>query len=85
MSSLEYHRPGSLEEAVALLGRAQPLAGGTALTPRRRLLEAVIDLQDLDLADVARREGTIEVGSGVRLETLARSDAVPEILRQVAR
>lgn len=85
MSPLEYHRPRSLKEAVALLGKARPLAGGTALTPDRRRLEAVIDLQDLELDRVARRDETLEIGSGVRLESLVDSDAVPEVLRQAAR
>lgn len=85
MPLLEYHRPRSLAEAVALLGRAQPLAGGTVLTAGRRRVEAVIDLQDLGLDRMERSDETLELGSGVRLQSLVDSDAVPEILRESAR
>ncbi len=85
MPALEYHRPRSLAEAVALLGRARPLAGGTALTPDRRRVEAVIDLQELGLDRLERGDETIELGSGCRLQSLAESDSVPEMLREAAR
>lgn len=85
MPPLEYHRPRSLAEAVALLGRAQPLAGGTSLTPSRRLVEAVIDLQELALDRLERRDEMVELGSGVRLQALADSGVLPEILRESAR
>ena len=85
MPPLEYHRPRSLAEAVSLLGRAQPLAGGTVLTPRRRRVEAVIDLQDLGLDRLEQSDETLELGSGVRLQSLADLDTVPEMLRESAR
>ena len=49
MPPLEYSRPGTLAEALALLQHGVPLAGGTALTANRRSLQAVVDLQDLGL------------------------------------
>jgi len=67
MSSLEYLRPATLQEAVALLNRpgrrTVPLAGGGWLAPRLRHdvdvpnplpepVDAVVDLADLNLAGV---------------------------------
>lgn len=57
----EYHRPGSLEEAVALLRRSdrvtRPIAGGTVLAASWRPgLEALVDLSQLSL-DYVRVEG----------------------------
>ncbi|MCU0509991.1 MAG: FAD binding domain-containing protein [Anaerolineae bacterium] len=54
----EYHRPDSLEEALALLGRAspvtRPLAGGTRLSAGSRPPAALVDLAALPLAEIAR-------------------------------
>jgi CO/xanthine dehydrogenase FAD-binding subunit len=41
MTSFQYHRPKTLAEALELLDRGVPLAGGTALTPRRDEIPAV--------------------------------------------
>jgi CO/xanthine dehydrogenase FAD-binding subunit len=45
----------------------------------------VIDLQDLGLDRMDRSDDTLELGSGVRLQSLVDSDVVPEILRESAR
>jgi carbon-monoxide dehydrogenase medium subunit len=55
IAPVEYHRPGSLDEAIALLtryeGEAKPLAGGQSLIPllamRMSTPQAVVDLNDL--------------------------------------
>lgn len=85
MSPLEYYRPKTLEEALALLERGVPLAGGTALTPRRYHLEAVIDLQDLGLDGLEVGETEVRVGAAVRLQRLVEEAGAPEVLRRACR
>ena len=70
MSPLTYHRPQSVDEALQLLDAGVPLAGGTTLTPIRRSLEAVVDLQDLGLDDFHSDEATISCGASVSLQRL---------------
>lgn len=71
-----YHRPATIEAALALLRaggeRAAPLAGGTDLvgTPPRRIT-TVVDLVDLGLDQVTTGEdGALLLGATVTLETL---------------
>lgn len=81
----EYHRPKTIEDALALLGREEPLtvplAGGTALNarPRRAVLPqgafAVVDLQDLGLDSWKPREKTLTMGAMVRLQRLLEDGA----------
>jgi CO/xanthine dehydrogenase FAD-binding subunit len=68
---MDYHRPHSLDEALALLKEGVPLAGGTSLAPRRGGLTSVVDLQDtgLDSLEVAKDE--LLVGACVTLQSLA--------------
>jgi len=68
--SLTYHRPKTLDEALALLDEGLPLGGGTWLTPRRSTLTDVIDLQDLDLAGFEATDRELRFGAGLRLEDL---------------
>ena len=70
---MQYHRPEDLKEAVRLLKRGRPLGGGTVLTPARRQLESVIDLQDLDLGEISLDSEWIHVGARVRLQQLLES------------
>ncbi len=74
----EYHRPDSLEEALALLGRAspvtRPLAGGTRLSAGSRPPAALVDLAALPLAEIARRDATWRIGATATLEALAAAD-----------
>jgi CO/xanthine dehydrogenase FAD-binding subunit len=75
---MQYHRPTTLEQAIELLKTARPLGGGTALTPERRKLEAVIDLQDLDLGGFSIEGESIHFGAGARLqEILDAGDKLP--------
>jgi hypothetical protein len=63
----EYHRPSSLEAALALLSRSssrvRPLAGGTALSHSTGGAEVLVDLCDLGLARIATREGRCHIGA----------------------
>ena len=83
-----YHRPESLEEALALVNRGSPrsvvLAGGTWLnaTPPPEPVE-MIDLQEIGL-DTVRTEGTrLEIGAMARLAEVATDAAVPSPLREL--
>lgn len=86
MSPLAYHRPQTIEEAIALLEQGVPLAGGTALTPVRGGIEAAIDLQDLPLDALFEREGIVHAGAGLKLQALVEAEAlIPERLKAACR
>ena len=94
--SFEYHRPGSVEEAVALLGEfgdgARLLAGGHSLIPMMKLRmaspEHVIDLQDVAaLRGISREGDNLAIGALTTQKEVIDSellaDACP-ILREAA-
>lgn len=70
-----YHRPHTMEEALALLSRTSPhtvpLGGGTLLSHSRGTdpLE-VVDLQSLDLARIIEQGNQLEVGAAATLQSL---------------
>ena len=74
---LEYHRPKTLDEALALLKRQQPviraLAGGTAIHHLHQGDFAVVDLQDLGLDAVQRRGSTLVLGAMLTLQAFLSS------------
>jgi carbon-monoxide dehydrogenase medium subunit len=81
----EYHRPSSLQDAVALLGRlgddAKILAGGQSLIPLMKLRLAsprhVVDVNRIPgLASIAERDGALVIGALVRESELEASDLV---------
>jgi carbon-monoxide dehydrogenase medium subunit len=85
----EYHRPKTLDDALALLQRDEttaPLAGGTGLLPARAPnVESVVDLQALGL-DVLSVEGFhLHIGAMVPLQRLVESPIVGEFLSGSAR
>ena len=101
MTILEYHRPKTLEEALALLARTEietvPLGGGTRLNaPDYQAAHfpdgfAVVDLQALGL-DTISFDGTfIEIGGAVTLQAMLEASnlppaaALPEALLRTAR
>jgi len=77
---MNYHRPTDLSEALDLLSRtdeqAVPLAGGTTLlaTPGPSV-EAVVDLQELELDRIEERNGGLHLGATATLEAVATSPA----------
>jgi CO/xanthine dehydrogenase FAD-binding subunit len=82
----EYHRPGTFQEALALLARPSPvthaLAGGTSLTGGlNAVTEAVVDLRDLGLDSLQPGRA----GAMVTLQQLYDSPLVPDCLREAAR
>lgn len=70
---LEYHRPTTLDAALALLARQQPptvpLAGGTAIHHLPHPV-AVVDLQSLGLDTHHRRGNFIDLGATLPLQAL---------------
>jgi CO/xanthine dehydrogenase FAD-binding subunit len=78
-----YHRPKTLDEALALLTHPNrtPLGGGTLLSkPGTDPVEAV-DLQSLNLDSVEKQGHSLKIGATVTLQTLLMSNACPEALR----
>lgn len=80
-----YHRPASLDEALALLarhpGEARLLAGGQSLVPMMNMRLAtpahLVDINDLsELGRIRLREDRLEVGALARHRELAESPLV---------
>jgi CO/xanthine dehydrogenase FAD-binding subunit len=79
----EYHRPHTLEEALALLSRPAPftipLAGGTALGHHELGDLAVVDLQALGLDQITRKGSSVHIGAMVTLQSLLESGEVEQL------
>lgn len=94
--SFAYHRPGSVDEAIALLSQhgdeGRPLAGGHSLIPMMKLRLAtpshLVDLQGLDdLKGIEDRGGALHIGAMVTQHEIIHSDLLAEkcpILRETA-
>ena len=83
-----YHRPPTLDEALALLAEPKrvPLAGGTVLNADRQPADIeVVDLQALGLGQISVDGSSLRIGSTVTLDALARHEAVPDWLAGIAR
>ena len=73
-SRFEYHRPGTVEEALGMLGRledAKVLAGGQSLIPVLKLRFAapahLVDINRIPgLGDIAESDGALRIGATVR-------------------
>lgn len=86
MASLEYHRPKTLDEALALLTQGVPLAGGTRLTARLRGIVGLIDLQDLGLDRIEATDAAMVFGGTAILQGLVENASqFPEDLAKAAR
>lgn len=86
---IEYNRPTSVEEALALLSRKDfqtiPIGGGSAF---RRFLKkpcAVVDLQELNINQINDRGNILEVGATVTLQNLLDSTSTSPALDEVIR
>lgn len=84
-AAFEYHRPSTLQDAIALLGRlgddAKVLAGGQSLIPLMKLRLAsprhVVDINRITgLGSIAERDGALVIGALVRESELEASDLV---------
>lgn len=85
----EYHKPTTVDAALALLGRStprtRPLAGGAHYRRGIKWPEALVDLSALDLDTVKRTDAGWEIGAMVTLEAIAANDTLPLALRSAAR
>jgi CO/xanthine dehydrogenase FAD-binding subunit len=72
--NLEYYRPKTIDEALALLARQEPLtlplAGGTVVNQPGTAARALVDLQDLGLDTYLQRGNTLELGAMLTLQSL---------------
>ena len=78
-----YHRPKTLDEALALLSQPNrtPLGGGTLLSkPSTDPVEAV-DLQSLSLDSIKKSGNNLEIGATVTLQQLLESELCPVAMK----
>jgi CO/xanthine dehydrogenase FAD-binding subunit len=84
----EYHRPLTLDEAIALVAdpRAVILSGGTTANAEPDGSASVaVDLQALDLSGIDTDTNVVRIGATTRLQDIVDSDDVPTLLRDLAR
>lgn len=81
---IEYHRPKTVEEALALLSRdyliSAPLAGGTVLNCPSPEPLAAVDLQSLGLNNLHKRGNFLELGATLTLQGLLDAPDLPPAL-----
>jgi len=84
---VEYQRPSTIEEALKLLQRSDPLSfpmgGGTVLNQPADKKYAVVDLQDLSLDGLYARGNVLILGATLKLQRLLEAEATPPALRAV--
>ncbi len=86
---VEYNRPKTVEEALDLLTRIQPvtvpMGGGSALN--RYSLEplAVVDLQELPLHSIERQGNSLSLGATVTLQAMLAAPDLPEVMYKAIR
>jgi putative selenate reductase FAD-binding subunit len=80
-----YHRPQTLDEALALLTQPNtlPLGGGTLLSQRTTDPVSVVDLQRLGLDSLRVKGKDLEIGATCTLQSLLESKDSPETLKAV--
>ncbi|MCL4561148.1 MAG: FAD binding domain-containing protein [Chloroflexi bacterium] len=85
----EYHRPRTMETALTLLGRSQPLTyplgGGTVLSRPGRRGYAVVDLQDLGLNHIDEQGISLRVGAAATLQAFFEYPEIQSDLREAIR
>lgn len=81
-----YHRPATLQEALDLLSRSEPvtvpLGGGTVLSRPSAGKFAVVDLQLLGLDRIERVGSRLIIGAAVTLQNLYAHADIPDGLRE---
>ena len=85
-----YHRPSSVEDAIALLHRSTVrtvvLGGGTIVVPSRfEVPTEVVDLQSCELAGIVVEGSTARIGATTTLETIADDATLPSVVCEAAR
>ena len=85
---IDYHRPASMEQALALLERKDPksipLAGGNVISRFHETPVAVIDLQSLGLGGIEISQYSCKIGAMTRLQDLVDSPVIPQGLKKAA-
>ncbi len=78
-----YHRPQTLDEALALLTQPNtlPLGGGTLLSQPTTDPVSVVDLQRLGLDALRIKGNDLEIGATCTLQSLLESEHCPETLK----
>lgn len=80
-----YHRPATLQEALALISRPTPatvpLGGGTLLSHRMPDAVEVVDLQSLGLDKIAVQGNSLEIGATTTLQALLEHGSCPPALQ----
>ncbi len=78
-----YHRPQTLDEALAILSKpnTQPLGGGTLLSQPQTDPVQVVDLQALGLNSINKKGNDLAIGATVTLQELFESKDCPPALK----
>lgn len=78
-----YHRPKTLDEALAVLAQPNilPMGGGTLLSQPTADSIEVADLQSLGLDTVQKNGNNLELGAMLTLQSLLESDYCPTALK----
>jgi CO/xanthine dehydrogenase FAD-binding subunit len=78
-----YHRPKTLDEALALLTQPNtfPLGGGTLLSQPTVDPVQVVDLQSLGLDSLLKKGNELEIGATCSLQSLLESEHCPKALK----
>jgi CO/xanthine dehydrogenase FAD-binding subunit len=78
-----YHRPKTLDEALALLAQPNifPLGGGTRLSQPATDSVQVVDLQSLGLDSLTPKGNDLEIGATCTLQSLFESEHCPAALK----
>ena len=78
-----YHRPQTLDEALALLTQPDtlPLGGGTLLSHPTTASVQVVDLQALGLNSLTKNGNNLELGATLTLQALLESEHCPTALK----
>ena len=78
---VEYQRPKTIPEALALLARKQPvsyaLGGGTYINRNLEEKYAVVDLQLLELGGIIKKGNLVEIGATTTLQELSAFEGLP--------
>ena len=94
LHSYEYHRPSTVDEAIALLaehaGDVMPIAGGTDLVPnmKHRLFTPghLVSLRGIhSMQGIAEDDAGFRIGAATTLNAVARNTVVREALPSLAR
>lgn len=85
---VEYYRPVSIDEALALLSRPSPktvpLGGGVWLSRHSKEPVAVVDLQSLGMSGITAQSDSLIIGATTTLHDLSENAVVPSVIRQAA-